>query len=363
MSAEMYQIVYLILVSILTIAESIRYNTLTPSTVLAAKSKSTGLMPMFILAVILAITIGLRPLSYEFVDMVNYSRWYDYIIATNLTPSLDVDNLIFENLQRWMGINGYDITYFFLLISLIYFIVMAFAIKRIFKGNMFYAYVIFLGAFSTFSYGTNGVKAGAAAAIFLLALSYYPESKLKMLLWSAISYGFHHSMQLPIAALIICLMIKNRNFYMIFWVACVALSAAHITYFQELFGNMTDNQGAGYLLTSSEDVMEKSGFRLDFLIYTAIPVFVGWWVLIKKGIKSDIYDLYFRLYLFVSGVWCLCIYAAFTNRIAYLAWQILPLVSIYPFLNMDIRDKGQFKKLNLLVFVYLGFTIMYAAFR
>lgn len=59
-----------------------------------------------------------------------------------------------------------DATFFFGLIAAIYFIGMFVACRKLFPSNTLIVFLVCLAAFSTFSYGTNGIKAGAAASLF-----------------------------------------------------------------------------------------------------------------------------------------------------------------------------------------------------
>ena len=359
LDAHLYLGIYLCAITILTIPMVLKYAELGNPycrQLDVVKSRNTSLI---VTSILIIIFLGFRPISGVFVDMRNYEDLYYFYQLHNIGPNLSVDNLIFDNGFRLLAINYIDIRFFFVIVACIYIGCMAFALKRIFPRDAFYAFIIYLAAFSTYTFGTNGIKAGAAASIFLLSLSYYPDRKFTCLILALLSFGFHHSMQLPVAALLICMFYKNTNFYIALWFLCLFISMAHITYFQSLFGSMTDEHGAGYLMGSSEGVMRKSGFRYDFVIYSFIQIVIGWWARKKNPNMSTSYTFFYNIYLFVNAIWLLCIYAPFTNRIAYLSWQLLPLISIFPFFNMNLHSSGQYRILNRVVIVYLLFTLLY----
>lgn len=287
-----------------------------------------------ILAIIFSLFIGFRPISMEFVDMVAYAARYDWLQFSDITFRLDTDNWIFDNLILFSAINGYTKQFFFFVIAFIYYFASYFAIRRIFRDNVLAAYLIWLGSFSTFSYGVNGIKAGAAAALFLVALSFY-DKKLFAFAFSVISLGFHHSMILCVIAYIIVLFVKSPKYYLIFWFFCFIIAALHILYFQKLFGSYSDEQGSQYLLTTSGDSFGgQGGFRIDFILYSAVPIIIGYITLFKKKLVSEKYTILYNFYLLTNGIWMLCMYASFTNRIAYLSWFVYPIVLIYPILEM-----------------------------
>lgn len=221
------------------------------------------------------------------------------------------------------------------------------------------AYLVFLAAFSTFSYGTNGIKAGAAGAIFLMALSYRKNLKICIPL-ILLSYGCHHSMIMPIVAFILTLIYKNSKVYFAGWCFCLLIAIAHITFFQELFaGILSDSgdSGANYLSEIGNEWGGRTGFRIDFVIYSAMPILVGYWAVYKKRLQlSKIYTCLLNLYMTLNGTWMLCMYANFTNRIAYLSWFLYPIVLIYPYLNENWGPR-RYKDFSMVMLAHLGFTL------
>lgn len=358
MAAELYKIVYLVVVIILTIAMSVSYSGKDNKALLDGTHQKTN-TPGYVIAVILTMFIGLRPLSGRyFVDMVNYNElYYALSFGRQFHFSWDKQNYLFDNIFDWLGANHYDITIFFLVIAAIYFIMTYKAISRLFPGNALYAYIIFLGAFSTFSYATNGIKAGAAAALFLCAIAYRDRKWIAALFLFA-TLGFHHSMVVPIAAFIAALFCKNSKFYLVFWVLCMMMAAAHVTYFQALFADLSNDQSAvSYLTNINQNWGGKTGFRWDFILYSALPIAVGYYAIIKRNVKSVMYSFILNVYLFTNAIWMLCMYIPFNNRIAYLSWCIYPVVLVYPFFHCCIQPR-QVVMLNSAVWVQLLFTIV-----
>ena len=71
---------------------------------------------------------------------------------------------------------------------------------------------------------------------------------------------------------------------------------------------------------------------------------------------SNLYKNLLNLYLCLNGIWMLCMYAAFTNRIAYLSWFLYPIVLVYPFLQED-WGKGRYRTFSMVMLGHLGFTL------
>lgn len=351
--AALYSTVYLILVAILT---AIAINK-TQTYKFNGNATTSSIWPGYILAILLALFIGFRPMSGQyFVDMANYNVEY-YALHYNrpFEFTSDTTNFIFDNLFKWLAHARYDITFFFVIIALIYFVLTYFAITKLFPGHAFIAYVVFLGAFSTFSYATNGIKAGAAATLFLCALAYW-QDKYKAIFFLLLSLGFHHSMIVPIIAYVAAICVRESKFYFIFWVFSLLVAAAHISFFQVLFAGMADESGASYLTDTSGNWGGKSGFRLDFILYSALPVYIGYISIFKYHLRSNTYSILLNVYLLTNAVWMLCMYASFTNRIAYLSWLLYPVVAIYPFFCPTFMPEQQ-KKLKRVVWVQFLFTL------
>lgn len=365
LSPFIYNDIYLLVTTIITIAvvskyfgindEVFKYRDILIKNRVSYESTSIFICVCFILF------IGFRPVSgIAFGDMGVYSRSYELIEGTPHVYSSNVDNLLWDNLFSWWASNKLGFNNLMLLMCTINFGSTFLACRKLFPNDTTISFLVFLGAFSTFSYATNGVKAGTAAGVFLLAIAYYRKIIICVPLM-LISLGFHHSMKMPIAAFIIAYIYKNPKHLLFAWLLCVAIAAAHITMFQNLFAELSkesgDINGAGYLTPDPTDESSYiTGFRLDFILYSAAPVWVGWKVIIKNKISSNLYSFLIRLYLILNCIWMLCMYASYSNRIAYLSWFLYPIVLIFPYLRVKFTD-NQYKIFGKVVLLHLGFTL------
>lgn len=347
--AELYEVVYLIALFIFTVLVSIRYSGYPQTRVGINQTENPFVSLILCLATILF--IGFRPVSPVFVDMMGYYYQWDTWDFGEKTFFWDQQNLIFDNLRIFMSTSHLPARSFIVLISFIYFGLMWWACRRMFPSDTLLAFLVCLGAFSTFAYGTNGIKAGAAASFFLLALSYFDKRIISALL-AIISIGFHHSMIMVVGCyLIVCIYHKPKLFFAI-WALCFILAAAHVTYFQSVFNSLADEQGQMYL--SGQEF--GKGFRIDFILYSFMPVLVGYYAVFKKKIKSKHYNIVLCLYLLTNSVWMLCMYAEFTNRIAYLSWFLYPIVLIYPFIKEEWATK-QYQTVGWISVAHIAFTM------
>lgn len=343
----LYQYVYLLIITFLT--------------VICMKNKRVSgdyesPVSSILLVVFLILFIGFRPAhSYYFGDTMNYANWWGLIPYEGF--DFNAENLFFDNLYRYMAEMWYDVTEFFILIAIIYFVFMGLACRKFFPHHTMLALLVYLAAFSTFTYGTNGIKAGAAASIFLLALAYRDTLYISIPL-VLLSWGFHHSMHLVIGAYVLTFFFKNKKWYFYGWLFCLMMAIGHITFFQNLFAGFTNDNGANYLTSSSDTAWGgKSGFRIDFVIYSAMPVLMGYYVKYKYELEDKLYDTLLYIYLTTNGIWMLCMYAEFTNRIAYLSWFMYPILLIYPCFAIKERQHPLVMNRNKYIMYHLGFTL------
>ena len=350
--ASLYQYVYLLLVTLMTFFAMSLYNKWGKQ----FNTMGRSLYVAFLLLIFVIFFIGTRPLSGRyFFDMVNANIKYEQIYGDQFWFDWDAENLIFDNMFSWMACNRIPFTTWLIVMAAAYFGLMYLACWKLFERDVLLAFVVYLGAFSTFSYGTNGMKAGLAASLFLVALAYRDKLWISVLI-AVLTYGFHHSMTLVIGSYFVTLFFKNPQYYFWGWLFCFLMAALHITFFQTLFAGFTDEHGADYLLATEETSEAHIGFRPDFILYSAVPIYLGYLMIYKYKFQSATYSFLLRLYIMTNAMWMLCMYASFNNRIAYLSWFMYPIVLLYPFISRN-KNQLQGKYLRWVVYGHLAFTL------
>ena len=219
------------------------------------------------LAIVFSLFIGGRPVDAVFADTVGYATYFKYITPSTFFFLENPENIVFDNIIHFFATSGLGYELFFIFIAVIYFIGTYIACRKFFHNNTLAAYLVFLIAFSTFSYAVNGIKAGAASAIFLCAIAYKKDHPKISILLAVLSWTFHHSMFVCLAAYFVICFYSRPKWYFLFWVVCLLLSLAHVSYFQNIFVNISDEKGASYL-DSNKDGVEKSD--LDMILYCIV---------------------------------------------------------------------------------------------
>lgn len=257
-----------------------------------------------------------------------------------------------------------NIQLFYLLCAFIYVLPVFLISKKWFKEYAFFSIILFISSMSFWSFGINGVRNGLATSLFLLGFYFY-EKKWLMFVFVLLSITFHKSMILPTLALLISYGVGNTKMLIKIWVFIVVFSffvgsqvEILIGDYLQLSGIMGDKRLDTYFSDELDGELVDRRYRLDFIIYSAIPIFLGYYYKYIKGFNDKFYNQVFNLYILSNSIWVIFIYAAYTNRIAYLSWFIMPLILVYPILKKQNLVKNENLYLGILILSSLFFTLL-----
>lgn len=310
------------------------------------------------LLVFVILYLGSRPISFVFGDMGVYASEYkNYAEGDALKTDKDV---FFEYFMRACS-KVMSAEFFFLLCAFLYIYPLFIACKKMFDSYWFYGFFMLVLSFSFWAYGTNGIRNGIATSIFILGIS--QNKKILAISWIVLSIFIHKSLLLPAVAYIATMYYRDPRMYLKFWLLAIPLSLALGGFWEHFFlglGFGEEERLTGYLSSDSSDLLDqiveiKTGFRWDFILYSATGVYGGWYFVIKKKFEDLVYNQLFSMYLITNGLWILVIRANFSNRFAYLSWFILGLVIIYPLLKVQFSDR-QHQTAGKIIFLYFMFT-------
>jgi len=299
--------------------------------------------------------MGLRPISYYFGDMGVYAQQfinYKYGFISDIKR-----DLIFETFLKWSA-EVMSIKFFFLTCAVLYVYPVYLVSKKWFGGYWFYAFVLLAGSFSFWSFGTNGIRNGLATSLFLLGMS--RDKRLYQALWILLAIGVHKSLLLPALGFLLAQFYNQPKKMIAFWLLCIPLSLVAGGFWETFFAGLGfDDERVSYLTQGNinDDNFSSTGFRWDFLLYSATAVFAGWYFIVKKQFNDKVYFALFTTYVFANAFWILVIRANFSNRFAYLSWFMMALVIIYPFLKQELIPR-QNKVLAQVMLIYVAFTFV-----
>ncbi len=317
-----------------------------------------------LLAFLVIYFLGLRPIYSDFVDMSNYALVYRNLAGGYVysLPSLSAEWLWHDTIVFFRH-NGFTVYEFFLFIEFVYVVGMLIGAILLTRNNLWMCMLFMYTSFSFTSFAENGIRNGMSCSLMIIAIALlcYEEKPKKFLafFFMFLAFGVHRSSMLPIAATIASLYyIKDTKTAIRFWIISLGISVVAGPLAEKFFASLGfDDRMTDYTQVeeaAKEAVFSRTGFRLDFFLYSVFPVIMIWYVTILRKFNDKTYNLIANIYLLCNAFWLMVIRAAFSNRFAYLSWFIYPLVIAYPLLRMNIW-KDQDRRTALILFAYSGF--------
>lgn len=363
--AALYSSIYISVIFALSLIIAINYSFSTTNERLTANLPSAKI-GAFAFTALVTLFIGFRPISSVFVDMAMYTHVYNNIYDGTMESVNDQRGewlfYAYGNLCKRIGLS--EIMYIFS-IAVIYFGLMLVACWRLMRNNLFVAMLFCLASFSCFAYGVNGMRNGMACSLVLVGVSLLSGERWEKILALVLMFcaiNIHRSTALPsFCALAALLFVKDTKQAIYFWFFSIFISLIAGNYITEFFVNLGfDERMENYAnLDESGELMvsenEKSGFRIDFIIYSIMPIIMAWYVTIKRNFKDLTYNIIAITYVLANSFWIMVIRSEQSNRFAYLSWFLYPIVIAYPLLRMNIWE-DQDRKTALILLAYAGFT-------
>lgn len=354
--------------------------------------KKNSMVPALLLSLLLMIFIGFRPLHPIFGDMVNYAHGYRYD-PINTTVAIDLNKEWLWRLIRDMcRVSGLSMNVWFFIIAIIYIGSVFIGVRKLVGENCWVAMLFFLSAFSTFQFGVNGMRNGVACSMAIVAFAIGAANGTRGILTAGVvlllAMGIHRSISLPIAAFLAATyVIKSTKWAIYFWVASIGISLVAGGAATNFFAGLGFDDRMSSYATSTEfaDQFSHTGFRWDFLLYSAMPVWLAWYVTKKAETERALYgdtteetetkitgagriadahsmrvfNILATTYILANSFWVMVIRASFSNRFAYLSWFLYPIVIAYGVIRLHIWE-DQDKKAGLILLAHAGFTfVMY----
>ena len=353
--------------------------------------QQNSMVPALILTLLLMVYMGLRPVSSAFGDTINYAAGYRRA-AGMAVFSLDLNKeWLWAAIMLFCKQSGLTVNAWFLLIEIGYLGFAFIGLRILLKENCWIAMLFFLSAFSTFTFGVNGIRNGLACSMVILAFAIAANQNFSKLALAGgillLAFGIHRSISLPIAAFLAAsYVIKSPKIAIYFWIASIGVSlvagGAVTNFFMGLgFDDRMTQYGTG--MGEFGDQFSNTGFRWDFLAYSAMPVWLAWYVTTKaekeRALYGDtieeaetgitgagriadahsmrVFNILATTYVLANSFWVMVIKAAFSNRFAYLSWFLYPVVLAYAVIRLHIWE-DQDKKAGLILVLHAGFTII-----
>lgn len=317
------------------------------------KIKTISPIIAFLYAIVYALIMAYS--DPDFGDKGLYSRFYNNI-GSMYGDYKDLGWMVYVFFVKSF-VNSNDLIYFFSITAFIYtFSYCYYGFRTCSTEYGGYFIVVASGLLGFYSYGVTTIRNGIALSMVLIAMAnkkWYTQIPFFLL-----AVTFHKSCLLVVAAYYIVRYYNNIKIASAIWIICFLAAAAgfSILPYMEFFGGI-DSRIESYIFSENEDY--NQGFRLDFIIYSLIPVIICLYWVVKCQIKDEKYKSLLTMYILINAFWLLVITMPYTNRIAYLSWFLIPILITYPFFNDLIKFNKQ-KMFNMVVLFLLFFNILLA---
>lgn len=317
------------------------------NTALIHQNSNTNILLFYVCLFVLF--VGLRPISgHYFGDTVNYAVGYNAFMNGTRTLNIDSEEWVFEWLQFQCS-RVMDVHSFFLLIEIFYIIPVLWACYRLVPNHYILMFLFCMGAFSFYTYGVNGIRNGMACSLIIAALCCVNGNLLNKVIAAILcflAFNIHRSTALPIFCMVVSVFVKDTRYSMGWWLFSIVLSIIAGGPIEAFFVRLGfDDRMESYSSESMSiygEAFSSTGFRWDFLLYSAMPIVLGYYVVFIRKIWDKNYLLLLNTYIFCNSFWVMMIRATFSNRFAYLSWFMYALVLAYPCLKLPVwRNQGR----------------------
>ena len=357
MSPFLYQPIFLAITGIASYATVLLY--LSSPDYRFQERKGQIWLPL-IMSVVFVFWLGSRPVSgAAFGDTVNYAFVY-MMKSESIDFTMNINNegmwSLLMNSCRSLGLSVHG---FFIVVEAGYILSALWAVKRFVPNNPMLGMIFVWTSLMFFSFGTNGLRNGLACHIMLLAMSFFFDDKYVIGgLLCILAFGFHRSLMLPIAAMLVGrFVVKDFRYAVVFWFCSIALSLVAGNSMTNFFISLGfDDRMSTYITTEYDGLFSNTGFRWDFLIYSVFPMLMGWYVCVTKRIRDDWFRTLCVTYCLCNAFWVIVIRAAFSNRFAYLSWFMYPIIIVYPLVNLPVWE-DQDRKTAIILALYCSFSL------
>lgn len=249
---------------------------------------------------------------------------------------------------------GGNFILFFLFSSLLYSYSYFFLARKLFpKETMGYFILMTVGMMGFVSYGSNTIRAGISIAFLFFSISLPLKLKYRVFLF-VLAVITHKAMIIPVVAFLSSYFIKNKRLVECFWIFCLLFSLIDIdlaTLFEKV--GFFDQRVEEYTSSIGGDNDYGSRFRYDFLLYSIVPIYIANIWMNRYQYYNSMYELVYRSYILSNAIWVLVIRVAFSDRIAYLSWFLIPFLVLYPLLNGELMMKNVQKILVVVIGMFV----------
>lgn len=322
---------------------------------------------LFILLVFLILFLGFRPISGAyFGDTSNYAATYRILQNTGVFDMSEAGGSNSDwlfSLVMFLCSQVTSVSVFFTIAVFFYLVIMYMGCRKIDTRHGMTLMLCCMGAFSFYAYAVNGVRNGVACSFVILALAGVCKGeRILPIILSFIAISCHKSAALPIVCMFFSYFIRNPKLMYAVWLGAIGVSLLFGDSIANIMSLVNYDDRLSTLSLKGDEISQELGidldnrFRWDFLIYSTMPILLGWYTLFVRKVYNNTYLIILGTYMYANAFWVLVIRDIFSNRYAYLSWFLYPIVLAYPLFNLPVFEKNHSQKVAWILLGHFGFT-------
>lgn len=295
----------------------------------------TPVIVSIIVTIIMVYFFGMAPATEDIgLDRLNYEDMF--LNADSYIQDGMRDTLFFIYAGACFGLCG-NTTGCFIISAFLYVFAYLYFYKKACPTKHFYLLLIGSLALGYTAYHYNVLRAGLAIACMLVAMS-KGQNKYVTIGFTVLAMGIHLTSGVIALGYIVASKYSKTKYYYVFWV--LMLLCLLIGVFNSLSNIVTPlstiggGRFEGYL--TRESSYYKAGLRLDFIVYSLIPIVAGWYYIFRRNFQDKYYIKLYHTYVFCNACWLMFNKIPYTDRIAYLSWFLIPILLLYPLLSNKV---------------------------
>lgn len=359
-AADSYKLIFIVIVSVITLIVVFRHLL---STKIICRNSKLAAWSLFLCT---CIFLGTRPIDSVFSDMYNYYDMY-VLYVDSFKNGIDFSYLNFSEFVLFLlsylcYIFELNVDFFFFIITTLYCLLIFLSCKKMFRADLFVSFLFCITTEAFFNYATNTIRMGLAGSFLMYGYACLIDKENRnAIIMMLLSFFTHNTMIVPIAIILFTYYVKiNPKNACFFWMVSIIVSFFVGTKIVAYVGSLDlmDERSTIYLLNEGDmrAMHYKTGFRLDFICYSAIPILVGYYFIIKRKIRDLNFVRMFNAYTITNACWIYLITMMFSDRFAYLSWFMYGILLAYPILKSKIL-KYRNIYVSCLLLIQLSFLV------
>ena len=231
------------------------------------------------------------------------------------------------------------------IIHFITFALRLFVCHQLFRKSVYTALLFVLADFSFWNGATNIIRSALAMSFVVYGIVLFLNNAIKykliaLALFVCARYTHSSSILLTGCFLASYFFIKKISWSIAFYLLCIVLSLTLGHYFELFFASLGfDDRMESYTTDVDYSSFSHAGFRWDFLMYSIVPIVLGWYIIYKQKVNNMIYSYLLNTYILSNAFWVLVIRAGNSDRFAGVSWTLYPIVIAYPLCYIVLLKK------------------------